>query len=90
MRKLIFLVSIGLWQLTLSAGPMQDTDQSQVEADNSTQASPESSQSDADESDDLIAAEITETNEVEEESSVRFIPTEEISQDLGVSFPIDI
>ena len=26
----------------------------------------------------------------DEESSARFIPTEQISQDLGVSFPIDI
>lgn len=26
----------------------------------------------------------------EEESDARFIPTEEISQDLGVSFPVDI
>ncbi len=26
----------------------------------------------------------------DEESSSRFIPTEEISQDLGVSFPVDI
>ncbi len=26
----------------------------------------------------------------EEESGARFIPTEEISQDFGVSFPVDI
>lgn len=31
----------------------------------------------------------TETDE-DEESPERFIPTEEISQDLGVSFPVDI
>ena len=28
--------------------------------------------------------------EEDEESAGRFIPTEEISQDLGVSFPVDI
>ena len=28
--------------------------------------------------------------ESEEESGARFIPTEEISQDFGVSFPVDI
>lgn len=38
---------------------------------------------------DLIAVEILDTNE-DEEPSGRFIPTEEISQDLGVSFPVDI
>ena len=38
---------------------------------------------------DLILAE-AEQEEAEEESPGRFIPTEEISQDLGVSFPVDI
>ncbi|PCH62630.1 MAG: hypothetical protein COC19_02460 [SAR86 cluster bacterium] len=33
--------------------------------------------------------EITEEEE-EEESNSRFIPTEQISRDLGVSFPVDI
>ncbi|MEX2131073.1 MAG: hypothetical protein WD772_06260 [Pseudohongiellaceae bacterium] len=32
----------------------------------------------------------TETEEVEQNSQARFIPTEQISQDLGVSFPVDI
>lgn len=36
---------------------------------------------------DLILAE---SEADEEESPGRFIPTEEISQDLGVSFPVDI
>tara|TARA_R110002073_G_scaffold74173_8_gene181586 strand:- start:603 stop:815 length:213 start_codon:yes stop_codon:yes gene_type:complete len=66
----------------------QDADQN--DAASSAQASPETSQSELGDGDDLIAAEIDVTNEDEEESSVRFIPTEEISQDLGVSFPIDI
>jgi len=35
---------------------------------------------------EVIVADVAE----EEESSARFIPTEEISQDLGVSFPVDI
>lgn len=30
------------------------------------------------------------TQDQEEETDARFIPTEEISQDLGVSFPVDI
>ena len=35
------------------------------------------------------AAAATETSD-EEESPGRFVPTEQISQDLGVSFPVDI
>lgn len=35
------------------------------------------------------AAAMTEPSE-EEESPGRFVPTEQISQDLGVSFPVDI
>ena len=34
--------------------------------------------------------EVTEGEEGEEESDARFVPTEEISQDLGVAFPVDI
>lgn len=51
---------------------------------------PEPEQEIVDDSGDLPGTEITQTNEVEEETADRFIPTEEISQDLGVSFPVDI
>jgi hypothetical protein len=84
MQKLLFFVLILSCQFSAAAEsqlPTQDPDQ---------QANPEASQVLIEEADELIAAEITETNDVEEESSVRFVPTEEISQDLGVSFPIDI
>ena len=37
-------------------------------------------------SEDLILSD----EELEEEGPRRFIPTEQISQDLGVSFPVDI
>ena len=40
-------------------------------------------------SDSVAAAAATETSD-EEESPGRFVPTEQISQDLGVSFPVDI
>ena len=45
-----------------------------------------------DESDDLESGNEGNEQETEEErqSSGRFIPTEQISQDLGVSFPVDI
>ena len=39
---------------------------------------------------DPYAKSFVKENEDEESSSGRFIPTEEISQDLGVSFPVDI
>ncbi|MBS24727.1 MAG: hypothetical protein CMQ28_03695 [Gammaproteobacteria bacterium] len=40
------------------------------------------------ENDELILGD--EAEEQEEGANSRFIPTEEISQDLGVSFPVDI
>lgn len=43
----------------------------------------------AEASDSATAAAMTEPAE-EEESPGRFVPTEQISQDLGVSFPVDI
>ena len=43
----------------------------------------------AESSDSATAASATETSD-EEESPGRFVPTEQISQDLGVSFPVDI
>ena len=42
------------------------------------------------EENDLILADVEEDTEAEEQTSRRFIPTEQISQDLGVSFPVDI
>ena len=43
----------------------------------------------ADDGTDFILADVDEEDE-DADSNRRFIPTEEISQDLGVSFPIDI
>lgn len=43
----------------------------------------------AEASDIATAAAMTEPSD-EEESPGRFVPTEQISQDLGVSFPVDI
>jgi len=86
MRKLLLFTVLSFCQFTIAAEndlPAQDADQqdvAQVELD-SNQATQEDS--------DLIVAEILDTNE-DEESSIRFIPTEEISQDFGVSFPVDI
>ena len=43
----------------------------------------------AEASDSATAAAMTDPSD-EEESPGRFVPTEQISQDLGVSFPVDI
>ena len=40
--------------------------------------------------DDKISSENNDDEVKEETSDSRFIPTEQISQDLGVSFPVDI
>jgi hypothetical protein len=88
MRKLLLFALFGFCQLINAAEndpPAQDADlqeTAQVESGSSIEAQEDGS--------DLIAAEILVVNEDEEESSVRFIPTEEISQDFGVSFPVDI
>lgn len=47
----------------------------------------EETQEDAQEDTDEQGAE---ESEIDEESDARFVPSEEISQDLGVAFPVDI
>lgn len=86
---LIVLLNLGLVPLLLA----QDSSQTQQETTNpetgdgpDTANAADGTQAIVDESEELILAE----TEEEEESPDRFIPTEEISQDLGVSFPVDI
>lgn len=93
MKKLILLVVFCVSQSGWAAAdalPVQDTDaatnedaveQNETDQDSETELAP------AD--DGLIFADVDDADE-EEESSRRFIPTEQISQDLGVSFPVDI
>lgn len=88
MRKLLLFALLSFCQFTNAAEndpPAQDVDQQEAE-----QVEPDSSIEIQEGDSDLIAAENLDTNEDEEESSARFIPTEEISQDFGVSFPVDI
>lgn len=89
MNRILLLALFFICQFALAAEndlPVQDA----------TDAAQQASEPNADSTDDgsdLIAAEIEETNDAEDaedEGSVRFIPTEQISQDLGVSFPVDI
>lgn len=89
MNRILLLALLFICQFALAAEndlPAQD------DTDAAQQDSAPNSDS-ADDGSDLIAAEIEESNDAndaEDEGSVRFIPTEQISQDLGVSFPVDI
>ncbi|MEX2468588.1 MAG: hypothetical protein WD396_02420, partial [Pseudohongiellaceae bacterium] len=65
----------------------QDPDQAAAVAEEP--AADQDSQADRPAGGDQAQAQTDEEAE-EEESDARFIPTEEISQDLGVSFPVDI
>ena len=88
MRKLFLFALLSFCQLAIAAEnvpPPQDVDLQEA-----IQAESDISIESQEDGIDLVAVEILDTNEEEEESSVRFIPTEEISQDFGVSFPVDI
>jgi len=87
-RKLLLFAVLSFVHLTSAAEndpPAQDAGQQEL-----AQVEPGSSIEPEEGDSDLVATEILDTNEDEEESSARFIPTEEISQDFGVSFPVDI
>ena len=88
MRKLLLFALLSFCQLTNAAEndpPVQDADPQEA-----AQVEPDTSLETQEDGSDLIGVGILDTNEDEEESSIRFIPTEEISQDFGVSFPVDI
>ena len=89
MKKLFLLFSL---LCTLSAWAQdQATEEAEIESQNEQQALDTNLSSEelaAAENDELILGD--EAEEQEEGSNSRFIPTEEISQDLGVSFPVDI
>ena len=89
MKKLTVLLSLlfafGVWAQD------QETEEVEQEAQNEqqvldTELTPEELA--AAENDELILGD--EAEDQEENTNSRFIPTEEISQDLGVSFPVDI
>lgn len=76
-------VQLLLWSLGLLAGAHAAENPA---AEPEEQAEPDSEELQSQTPDD----ETEEPTAEEEESPGRFIPTEEISQDLGVSFPVDI
>lgn len=93
MQKLILLIALSFFQIAWAADnpvPVQNTDEVSAEDAIEQTENIQSSDSELVPAAELILADIEKTNEVEEETSDRFIPTEQISQDLGVSFPVDI
>lgn len=82
MAKLIVFILLVFCQLTIAAENELPTQDAAADEDQAAeQLSPQAAQINTEDAGQIDA---------EEESSVRFIPTEEISQDLGVSFPVDI
>jgi len=74
------------WVFSVAA---QDSEQSAAQAVETEEARAVEQQEPAQDT-ELAGAESAQDAESEEESGARFIPTEEISQDFGVSFPVDI
>ena len=88
MRILLFFALLSFCQFTNAAEndpSVQDPDlqeAGQIETDSIQEIQEDGS--------DLVAAEVLNTKEDEEESPERFIPTKEISLDSGQPFPVDI
>ena len=76
---LVSVLGLGGLQVALAQDSTQADQVDQADATDSTQAQQEQNE-------ELIL----DASDEEEQSPERFIPTEEISQDLGVSFPVDI
>ena len=74
------------WVFSVAA---QGLEQSAAQAVETEEASAAEQQEPAQDT-ELAGAESAQDAKSEEESGARFIPTEEISQDFGVSFPVDI
>ena len=94
MQKLALIAALCFCQNVWAAEnalPVQDVDESTAgNAIEQTETNQGSEVEVVPTEEELVLADIDQSNEAEKESSNRFIPTEQISQDLGVSFPIDI
>ena len=86
--KLSLVLLACAWVFSVAAQDAQQSPPPAVSTEQVTQPAQESAQEI-----DLAENESDVNDEgdvAEEESGARFIPTEEISQDFGVSFPVDI
>lgn len=88
MRLAAFLIAALCPMLLLAA---ENTPQTTPVAEEELQAAEIETPADAPADTDLILADIDADTDTDNDiGNRRFIPTEEISQDLGVSFPVDI
>ncbi|MCB1671412.1 MAG: hypothetical protein H7A04_12140 [Pseudomonadales bacterium] len=85
-RLMIFCFLFGIGNTSVLAA--EATPQSEPEVGADAQASQDAETASRNGSDQADVQ--LDGQEPEEESPSRFIPTEQISQDLGVSFPVDI
>ena len=79
----VLLYSVWIWAAENQVEPTEEP----VETEATNEVVAQDSEATAEE---IAAADADEAALEDEESPGRFIPTEQISQDLGVSFPIDI
>lgn len=93
-KKLILFVVIYFSQMVWAAEnalPVQDLDEAANEDTvEQTETDQDSEPERASEEEAFTFVDVEDTDEGVEESPSRFIPTEQISQDFGVSFPVDI
>ncbi len=68
----------------------QSTDQSSGQVNGNAQTPQQPPQAQTDQQIEELTEEQLAAQDEEQTAGARFIPTEQISQDLGVSFPIDI
>lgn len=91
MKKLILLISVLCSFLVFGQDdPLTEEKPSPSGAVEQLEADPNGAEEGSDSADDGKLAVENNNSEKQESSNSRFIPTEQISQDLGVSFPVDI
>lgn len=81
------VIAVGLILCLLSSQTLAQSTDTPPATDQSAETAPPQSQQ---EPEQQVAQEEDDEDDENEDSLSRFIPTEQISQDLGVSFPADI
>lgn len=89
--QLVFLLCFGFNCTSVLAQASADADQAQDGAVSAATEQQEEEVADSDTQDgEASGQDIAQVDEENTDSAGRFIPTEQLSQDLGASFPVDI
>jgi hypothetical protein len=89
--KMCFALALLCSSALAAAQSANDADQGQDAAAASSQDQEEpASDGQAQQNQDSASQDVAQVEDEEEASAGRFIPTEQLSQDLGASFPVDI